>query len=198
MPQKSVLRVIIEPLAIAIVLALAARSLIEIYAIPSDSMEPTLRAGDHILVTPYRFGAAPRRGQVIVFRSPRDPGLFVVKRIVAVPGDVVATTGRGQVMIGGRVIPEPYLARGADSGTIAPQIVPGGCFFVMGDNRRDSLDSRTWGVLPGNLIVGRARFVLWSSTRPGSVRAAFAASAGASPTPSGGHSIRLLLPIAER
>ncbi len=198
MQQKSVLRLMIEPLAIAIVLALAARSLIEIYAIPSDSMEPTLRAGDHILVTPYRFGAAPRRGQVVVFRSPRDPALFVVKRIVAVPGDVVATTGRGQVTICGRLIPEPYLANGSDSGPIAPQIVPGGCFFVMGDNRRDSLDSRSWGVLPGDLIVGRARLVLWSSASTGSVPAAFASSAAAPAPPSTSHSIRFLLPIAER
>jgi signal peptidase I len=187
--QKSVLRLIAEPIAIAIVLAVAVRSLIDIYSIPSDSMEPALQAGDHILVTPYRFGDRPQRGQVVVFRSPRNAGEFVVKRIVAVPGDLVATTGRGQLMIGDHIIVEPYLRDPQTSGSIAPQIVPGDCYFVMGDNRRDSLDSRSWGVLPRDLIVGRARVVLWSSG--GSSTPAAAAWLASHPT-------RFLHPIAER
>ncbi len=195
--HKSPLRLIIEPLAIAIVLALVVRSMIEIYAIPSGSMEPALQAGDHILVTPYRFGGGPQRGQVVVFRSPRNPGEFVVKRIIGIPGDLVATTSRGQVMIGDRIIAEPYLRDPLASGTIAPQIVPGDCYFVMGDNRRDSLDSRSWGVLPGNLIVGRARLVLWSSGG-GSAPAALASSSSAARHPPPSQGTRFLLPISER
>lgn len=199
MPQKSVVRLLLQPLVIAVALALALRSVIDIYSIPSDSMEPALQAGDHILVTPYRFGAAPDRGHVVVFRAPQNVHEFVVKRVIAVPGDVVATTSNGEVTIGGQRIAEPYLRQSVTSGTIAPQIVPGGCYFVMGDNRRDSLDSRSWGVLPANLIVGRARLVLWSSGRGDTVPAAFASS-NSSPNSArpASQRTRILLPIAER
>lgn len=198
MQQKSVLRLIAEPIAIAIVLAVAVRSLIDIYSIPSDSMQPALQSGDHILVTPYRFGAGPLRGQVVVFRSPRNPAEFVVKRIVAVPGDLVATTSRGQLMIGDRIIAEPYLRDPLASGSIAPQIVPGDCYFVMGDNRRDSLDSRNWGVLPRDLIVGRARLVLWSSGGGSPAPAAVASSGSAAAAWPASYTARFLRPIAER
>lgn len=199
MPQKSIVRLLLQPLLIAVVLALALRCVIDIYSIPSDSMEPALLAGDHILVTPYRFGAAPDRGQVVVFRSPQNVREFVVKRVIALPGDVVATTSSGVVTIGGRRVPEPYLRQSVTSGTIAPQIVPGGCYFVMGDNRRDSLDSRSWGVLPGNLIVGRARLVLWSSGGGGTVPAAFRSSNfGPNDARPASHRSRIFLPIAER
>jgi signal peptidase I len=135
----------------------------------------------------------------VVFRAPQNVREFVVKRVIAVPGDLVATTSNGRVMISDHRIAEPYLPQPMTSGTIAPQIVPAGCYFVMGDNRRDSLDSRSWGVLPGNLIVGRARLVLWSSGGGGTVPAAFASSSSA--TADGRparHRLRFLLPIAER
>lgn len=198
MQQKSVLRLIVEPIALAIVLALAVRSMIHIYAIPSDSMEPALEPGDHIVVTPYRFGAAPRRGDVVVFHSPANPADLVVKRVIATPGDLVGTTGTGQVTISGRPIAERYLPSGITSGTIPLQIVPGGCYFVMGDNRRDSLDSRSWGVLPGNLIVGRARLVLWSSKNGVASPRVLAASATLSSRPGQRWCRRFLLPIAQR
>jgi signal peptidase I len=131
------LRLILTPLAIALALAFAARTAVRIYSIPSASMEPTLRAGDHIVVTPYH--SAPQRGDVIVFRAPASSDELMVKRIAGTPGDAVEA-GAGRVVV-----------------------VPAGCYFVVGDNRRDSFDSRNWGVLPRELIVGRARLVLWSS-----------------------------------
>jgi len=130
-------RVILAPLAIALALAFAARAAVRIYAIPSASMEPTLRAGDHIVVTPYH--GAPQRGDVIVFHAPASSDELMVKRIAGTPGDAVEAGG-------GRVV-----------------VVPAGCYFVVGDNRQNSFDSRNWGPLPRNLIVGRARLVLWSS-----------------------------------
>lgn len=159
--QKSTIRLIAEPLIVAVALAACARIAIGIYSIPSASMEPSLQTGDHILVTPYRI-SSPQRGDVIVFRSPADRSQLMVKRIIGVPGDLIDTRG-GRVRIGERTLAEPYLLRQSASGTIDAQIVPQSSFFVMGDNREDSLDSRRWGVLPGALVVGRVRLVLWSS-----------------------------------
>lgn len=160
--HKSAFRLVVEPLVIAIVLAIVVRAALRLYAIPSSSMAPTLLAGDHIVVTPYRFSDLPRRGDVIVFRSPRSAEELMVKRVVGIPGDLVETRG-GRVIVGGHAIPEPYIASEATTGFIAPLVVPANCYFVLGDNRADSLDSRSWGFLPGAFVLGRARMILWSS-----------------------------------
>ena len=130
-------RLIAQPIVIALVMALGVRHAVHIYSIPSGSMEPTLQVGDHILVTPYRF-ADPRKGDVIVFHSPVNRDELMVKRIAGVAGDLV-------------------------EGNQGKLIVPAGCYFVLGDNRANSFDSRQWGVLPRSEIVGRARLILWSS-----------------------------------
>jgi signal peptidase I len=155
------IRTVAQPILVALVLALGARSAIRIYSIPTASMTPTLQVGDHIVVTPYR-GPAPARGDVVVFHSPLSNDELLVKRIVAVPGDVVETHA-GRLFVGGHAVAEPYVITAATTGLIAPQVVPPGCFFVLGDNRANSFDSRQWGVLPQPMVVGRARFVLWSS-----------------------------------
>jgi signal peptidase I len=153
--MKSPLRIVLEPLAIAIGLALLLRSTVQLYAIPSGSMLPTLNPGDTVVVTPY-FAGEPQRGDVIVFRSPGDPNAMLIKRVVGIPGDLVHSR-LGRVRIGGHTLAEPYLRSPAEAGEIAAQIVPSGHFFVLGDNRTDSLDSRHWGCVPRELIVGRAR-----------------------------------------
>jgi signal peptidase I len=154
------LRTVAQPLLVAIALALGVRSAIRIYSIPTASMTPTLQVGDHIVVTPYH-GATPDRGDVVVFRSPSSNDLLV-KRIVAVPGDLVESHA-GRLFVGGHAAAEPYVATPATTGIVASQVVPAGCFFVLGDNRANSFDSRQWGVLPGQFLIGRARLVLWSS-----------------------------------
>jgi len=161
-PQKSLLRVVAEPLVIAVVLAFGVRSSVRLFSIPSESMTPTLEIGDHIVVTPYRF-AKPQHGDVVVFRRPSDERELMVKRIIGLPGDLIDSRG-GRVRISGRTIQEFYVRRQAESGTIRTQIVPEDCFFVMGDNRENSYDSRQWGPLARQLLVGRARLVLWSSS----------------------------------
>jgi len=166
MSQKSLFRTILEPFAVAITLAVLARSVVHIYSIPSASMEPTLQPGDQILVTPY-FAAKPQRGDVVVFHHNGD---LLVKRIVAVPGDLLDAR-LGRVRIGTHPLPEPYVLRAAATGAIESQIIPADSYYVLGDNRDESMDSRSWGVVPRDGIVGRARLVLWSMTSDGVARA---------------------------
>jgi len=155
------LRLIAQPIVLAVGLAFAVRAtLLGIYAIPSPSMQPTLQVGDRILVT--RSDQPARRGDVVVFRSPFGSDEVMVKRVVGIPGDLIETRA-GRVIVSGHTLQEPYLPAGAITGGIAPQVVPADCYFVLGDNRVNSLDSREWGVLPRRLLVGRARIVLWSS-----------------------------------
>jgi signal peptidase I len=163
MPRtKSLLRTILEPLGVAIALAAAARAAVHIYSIPSRSMAPTLEPGDQIVVTRY-FRSLPERGHVIVFRSTSGSDELIVKRVIAVPGDLIDSR-LGRVRIGGHTLPEPYVLRAAASGAIEPQLIPAESYYVLGDNRDDSLDSRSWGVVPRTHVVGRARMVLWSSS----------------------------------
>lgn len=131
------------------------------YIIPSSSMEPTLKPEDRILVNrwAYRFGA-PTRGDVVVFAYPKDPTRTFVKRVVAVEGENVELKGN-QVYVNGQLIQEPYLKPG-DYPPFEPETVPQENIFVLGDNRKESGDSREWGVLPRNYIIGKA----WLIYRP--------------------------------
>jgi signal peptidase I len=166
MPRiPSLARTILQPIAIAIVLAIAARAALHIYAIPSASMAPTLEPGDQIVVTRY-LASEPERGHVIVFHSPAVEGELLVKRIAGLPGDLVDSR-LGRLRIGGHTVPEPYVLHPAMTGAIPAQIVPAGSYFVLGDHREDSVDSRSWGFVPRDHIVGRARMVLWSSSTSG-------------------------------
>lgn len=155
-------RSILQPIAVAIGLALLARLALQFYSVPSDSMAPTLLAGDRIVAVRY-FRGDPQPGHVIVFTSPMDQREMLVKRIVAVPGDLVDAR-QGRLRIGGRTVTEPYVAEAAATGEIAALIVPADSYFVLGDNRRASADSRTFGVVPRRAIAGRARMILWSSS----------------------------------
>src|SRR5688500_35186 len=172
--RKSLVRIIVEPIVVACVLALAVRAVARIYSVPSASMSPTLRPGDHIVVTRY-LSDRPGRGDVVVFHHPTGRGLTVIGG-VGLPG-YLAEPQEGRLRVSGRVLDEPY---SIDVGSIRilPQLVPANHLFVLGDNRRDSYDSRHWGPLPARLVVGRARVVLWSSSssRPGEVVRADAVS----------------------
>jgi signal peptidase I len=161
MRHKTVVRTIVQPIAIAVALGLLARAAVHIYAIPSESMAPTLEAGDQIVVTPY-FRGVPQRGDVVVFESLLVPDELMVKRVIGVPGDLIDSR-LGRMRIGGYTLPEPYVLQQGSTGAVSAQVVPADSYFVLGDNRDDSLDSRSWGVVPRSHIVGRARVVLWSS-----------------------------------
>jgi signal peptidase I len=155
------------------------------YRIPSASMEPTLhcakpasgcksRVSDRVIANRlvYRFHA-PRRGDIIVFEAPAqveaacDAGGTFIKRLVGLPGEKVSMRN-GYVFIDGVRLDEPYLRtayRGRESGDW-PRI-PNGGYFVLGDNRAMSCDSRSWGVVPRDNIIGRAEVTYWPPNRVG-------------------------------
>jgi len=134
------------------------------YVISSGSMEPTLRSGDRILVNRLasRY-AAPARGDIVVFAYPKNPARTFVKRVIGLEGETVELRDN-QVFINGRLLNEPYLHQG-DYPPFGPQTVPAGSVFVLGDNRRESGDSRDWGLLPKSYIVGKPWLIYLPLTR---------------------------------
>jgi signal peptidase I len=162
MRSRFLLRSLTTPLLIGIAGAVVVRLFVlQFFAIPSASMAPTLLPGEQVAVTPYSapWRSEPARGDVVVFRSVDRPGEFLVKRVIALPGDHVEIR-RGFVRLNGRALAEPYLASRSGNADVPPEIVPAGCVWVLGDNRGDSADSRRWGFLPREQIVGRARVTL--------------------------------------
>jgi signal peptidase I len=131
------------------------------FQIPSASMQPTLRPGDHVLVDHLQ---SPRRGDLAVFRAPGS-GEIVLKRIVAVGGDTVAIED-GALYVDGRRRREAYAdPRAIDSVYFGPVRVRRGTVFALGDNRADSLDSRAFGAVPRSRIVGRVVARIWPPAR---------------------------------
>jgi signal peptidase I len=152
--------------ALAVVAVLALRLLVlEPFGIPSDSMTPTLRSGDHVLVDHLAYrGSAPHRGDLAVFRAPRG-GDILLKRVVAVGGDTLALED-GVLYVDGRRPREPYAdPRAIDSVYFGPVRVPRGRFFALGDNRADSLDSRAFGAVPDSRLIGRVVARVWPPAR---------------------------------
>lgn len=134
------------------------------YLIPSSSMEPTLRPGDHMLVNrmAYRY-SSPVRGDIVVFAYPKDPSRTFVKRVIALEGETVELRGN-RVYIDGKVLNEPYLKAG-DYPPYGPEAIPKGKFLVLGDNRRQSGDSREWGLLSQDSIIGKAWLIYYPLSR---------------------------------
>lgn len=148
---------------------------VQAFYIPSGSMEPTLQVDDRILVSKfsYRLGSI-ERGDVIVFHYPLNPGKDFVKRVVALGGETVELRD-GVVLINGTPIRELYptaLAGGdrACTSNYGPQKIPEEQLFVLGDNRCNSEDSRFFGFVPVQNVVGKALFIYWPPQRLGLVR----------------------------
>ncbi len=169
--KKSVVGEFFESIIIAVVLATLIRLfLFQPFFIPSGSMEPTLRPGDRIIVNKiiYRL-TEPRRGDVLVFRYPLDPQKDYIKRVVGLGGETVGARN-GELIINNQVVPEPYLPAGLAFNDFGPIQVPGESFFMMGDNRNNSQDSRVWGPVPANHVVGKAVLIFWPLNRIGLIR----------------------------
>jgi signal peptidase I len=140
--------------------------LIQAFYIPSGSMEPTLRPGDRVLVNKLSYDLHPiHRGDIVVFRRPPSEAgdttiRDLIKRVIGLPGDRIEARD-GIVYINGQPLKEPYLPAGTVTTTLPLTTVPSGQYFVLGDNRGNSKDSRFIGPIPGHLIVGRAFVRVW-------------------------------------
>ena len=197
--RKSTAREYFESLAITVILALFGTTfIVQAFKIPTPSMESNLLVGDHLLVNKFAYGARGsivdsllplrdiERGDIIVFKYPRDLTKHYVKRAIGMPGDKIRVED-AQVFINGQPLAEPYkqMMERAYRVNFPPTagdqsyvldginwyptflqgnevIVPPNFYFAMGDNRDNSQDSRYWGFVPRELIVGKALVIYWS------------------------------------
>jgi signal peptidase I len=186
--KKSVLREYFESIVIAVILALFVRTwVVQAFKIPTGSMEYNLLIGDHLLVNKFVFaptlGGAERavlpmrdirRGDIVVFKYPDQPDRDLIKRVIGLPGESVELRNK-KVYIDGKPIDEPYVhfltPPSSDLQEITssdvrenfgPVTVPVDQYFVMGDNRDNSEDSRYWGFLPRTNVKGKALIIYWS------------------------------------
>ncbi|MGB9857865.1 MAG: signal peptidase I [Dictyoglomaceae bacterium] len=155
----------VETILFAFILAFLIKSFIlQISYIPTGSMIPTLNDGEAVLVVriPYYF-REPARGEIIVFKYPLDPSKEYVKRLIGLPGDTVEIK-HGDVYVNGKLLKEDYVKRKSDD-NYGPVKVPKDSYFVLGDNRPVSVDSRYWGFVPKKNLVGKAILLLWPPQR---------------------------------
>lgn len=185
--RKHIVREYAESIIIAIVLALIIRTfVVQAFKIPSGSMEDTLAIGDHILVNKFIYGTKipftatrflkirdPQRGDVIVFEYPEDPSKDFIKRVIGLPGDEVQVIDK-KVFVNGKPYENPHEVHKETE--IIPEAqnprdntklikVPQGAYFVMGDNRDRSYDSRFWGFVKMDKLKGLAFIKYWSWDR---------------------------------
>jgi signal peptidase I len=167
--QMALLREVVETLLLTALVFLAVRGAVQYTPIHGPSMEPGLQSEQGVIVNQlaYFFGA-PQRGDVIVFHPPISPSEEYIKRIIAIPGDTIALTDTS-VTVNSVDLKEPYV-NPADTGpnengqVIPPTKLGPGEYWVMGDNRGDSIDSRAFGAVPRQNIVGKAEMVVWPLT----------------------------------
>jgi signal peptidase I len=181
---RNVVKDIAETLLLALIIYLGVRAGVQNFKVEGSSMEPSLHNGQYLLVNKMAYAAVdldgvaeavpplqswkgsqffpfglPQRGDIVVFRFPRDPSRDFIKRVVAVPGETVEVRA-GVVFVNNKKLTEPYIL---DSPTYSkePTVVPPGEYFVLGDNRNNSSDSHVWGPVPVTEIVGKAWVTYW-------------------------------------
>jgi len=188
--KKSTLREYFESIVIAVILALFIRTfVVQAFKIPTGSMENNLLIGDHLLVNKLIYAPAVsaaerslmpvgqiKRGDVIVFKYPEEPDRDFIKRVIGLPGETLEVREK-KVYVNGKMLDEPYvhfLQPPSTSSELSevtsfdvrerygPVTIPADQYFMMGDNRDNSQDSRYWGFLPRDLVKGKALVIYWS------------------------------------
>ncbi len=185
-------REVVETLLLALVIYLSVRAVVQNFKVEGSSMDPTLHHGQYLLVNkaaymrvdleeagrtaPFLSGlpevrvhpfGLPKRGDIVVFRYPRDPSRDFIKRVVALPGESVEIKA-GQVYVNNQRLEEPYIF---DNPTYSrpPEIVASDHYFVLGDNRNNSSDSHVWGSVPLHNVIGKAWLTYWPIQDWGSI-----------------------------
>lgn len=155
----------LESILFAVALFLVLRAfVVETFQIPSESMVPTFYKGDRLFASKFTYlFRDPYRGEIIIFRSPPNPDLIFIKRVIGLPGDTVEIRG-GITYINQRPLEEPFLAAAAIR-DFGPFTVPENSYFVMGDNRNNSSDSRVWGTVPRKNLVAKPILLYWPPQR---------------------------------
>jgi signal peptidase I len=154
---------------LALIIALLIKTfLFQAFYIPSESMVPTLKVHDRVLVNKLSYKLHPvHRDDIVVFKAPAgsDPGIDdLVKRVIGLPGETVSGHG-GHVYINNKLLNEPYLPAGMYTSDFAPVKIPAHSYWVMGDNRINSKDSRVFGTITKGKIVGRVFVRIWPFSR---------------------------------
>ena len=183
-PKKGKVREYFEAFVIALVVALIIRTLfLQAFKIPSSSMENTLLVGDHIFVNKFIYGyhvpftqgrllefRKPKHGDIIVFVFPEDISKDFIKRVIGVPGDIIEVKHKS-IIRNGEVLVESFARYMEDTEQgifvraweeMPPITVPPGKYFVLGDNRDRSYDSRFWGFVDEKAVIGKAMFIYFS------------------------------------
>ncbi len=183
---RSELREWVESIFIAFIIAIVLQTfVVQAFKIPSGSMIPTFNIGDRIFVNKFLYCARvpfvnlrlpimnvrqPKRGDIIVFQSPEDPKKDFVKRLIATGGETVEIKDGG-ILVNGMPVSEPSIRGvsyynagdyGKDGQTV---LVPEDCYYALGDNSANSRDSRYWGFIPKNNLIGKAVFIYWPLNR---------------------------------
>ncbi len=189
-PQRSAwagLGEILQTVLMALLIFVLVRNVVANFRIEGSSMEPNFHDGQFLFINRFAYCPGlhldmapvdlhwsktwclwqPQRGDVIIFRYPRDPSKDYIKRVIGLPGDTVEVRA-GRVPVNGEALPEPYGPNPA-SYTAPPIVVPPDQLYVMGDNRNNSSDSHAWGPLPESDIVGRAWLSYWPPSDWGKV-----------------------------
>ena len=186
--MRALIRELIETVIIALLIFLALQFSVQNFRVEGPSMDPTLGDGQYLLANKLVYLSfdpqdlrsllpfidvkrdkplfpfhSPRRGEVVIFRFPGDESRDFVKRVIAIPGDTVEIR-EGQVFVNDEKRDEPYITHHENS-SMAPAKVGSAEYFVLGDNRRASHDSRNWGPVPGRNIIGRAWLSYWPLDR---------------------------------
>ncbi len=182
--KKSVVREYVEAILIAVLLALFIRTfIVQAFKIPSGSMLPTLLIGDHLLVNKFIYGIRmpfsgkvlipivdPSKGDVVVFKFPKDKSIDYIKRVVGTPGDTIEIKNK-KVFVNGIAVEDQHAhitsseildGKRSPRDNFGPILVPEDRIFVMGDNRDNSYDSRFWGFVDQKDILGKAFILYWS------------------------------------
>lgn len=190
--MKSAIREILETIILTLIIFLLVRTVVQNFKVEGRSMEPTLESGQYLLINkavywrvdpnlverflpgkknnvgqPFYVFGSPQRGDVIVFRYPKDLSRDFIKRIIALPGETVEIK-QGRVYVNDQPLDEPYILDRPNY-YVERQVVPPDNYFVLGDNRNNSSDSHVWGMVPVENIIGKAWLCYWPIEKLGLV-----------------------------